>query len=167
MENYVDGGLLRKADEGDRSAITTMCELAVEHLQRLAAAAVCGSDDVTPWVIAALEAIGRGQEPNHAFRWNQSKRGRPKVGHEFRDWIVRREVREKLRQLNQDCPDGRHFSAACAAIASELGGEIHLSDKRIEQICKGLTVDTELPPPEDIFPIEQVLRKARRKPNRN
>lgn len=147
-ESYIDGcgGMLQP---GNREAVRQTCGIAVDRLLQIAGKAGVGHDDVLEGIISALQRIAAGESPDKAFGWARERRGRQSGNHALRDWEIRMTVRDRMRA-------GESREGACGAVSSESGGEFLLGFEAIKLICKNVTVDADLPMPENIYPIDPV-----------
>ncbi|PTD95836.1 hypothetical protein [Pseudothauera lacus] len=143
-EFFVDGGLL---EPGNKLAVRTMAKYALRSISEDRRTAQVRHDDALDWLEAALAAIAAGKEPNQAFGWSQSRRGNSAGNHALRDWEIKMAVRDRMRET------GESKTVACENVSSDCDGEVPLKAERIKEICKGVTADSELPQPTDIFPI--------------
>lgn len=159
MENFVDAGLLGHVSSGNREAIRAMCKLAAEHVAEMRARCGPGHDDLTPFVLSALNAIAAGTSPDAAFGWKQKKRGRQHQNHSLRDWMIRTEVLERMKVSDQS------LTIACESISAGTHDEDighGLSETKIRNICKGMTKKSvSEPPPSDPFPIHSARSGGR------
>lgn len=158
---FVDGGLLKKAKDGNRLAIAEMCKIACIHFADISSLSTDGGhDDVSSFIFDALRRVGNGESPNDAFNWKQHRRGVPKGNTELRDWYVRMAVQERMRT------SGEGLLAACESVQDENEAEsLRLGTSTIMEICAGLTSETVLPDfPEGLFPFPRdVLNKLIRR----
>lgn len=148
--SYIDGNLLVKARGGDRESIMELCN----YLADCQKTGIVPDAGATELLCDILERIGDGQAPDVAFGWKQGRKGRRNQNSAYQQWDIRLTVQERMR-------DGESWRAACFAVSSDADGEFLLSQKTVEQVCAGLMVDTELPIPEDIFPLGSACNKHR------
>ena len=143
-EQFTDGSFLKKVTEGNREAIQKFCADLAKRLKS------DGIHDVDAAIVLSgiLEKISQGVSPDAAFGWKQISKGRRRENNELRDYLIKIAVSERMRS-GQSHPD------ACRAVSSaaEDGGEFYLGFKMIEDICKGITKETEIPFPDDAFPV--------------
>jgi len=143
-ELFIDGGMLQ---QGNREAVRQTCAIAVNRLLEIANTSHITHDDVLDHLTSVLQAIASGTSPDEAFGWATGSRGRSPSNFAFRDWIIRMAVRDRMRS-------GESRESACGAVSTEVGGDILLSFESIKKICRGVTAESDLPLPENIFPID-------------
>lgn len=143
-EFFIDGGMLQS---GNRQAVRQICGIAAARLLEIADAAHVTHDNVLDHLVSALQAIASGTAPDQAFGWATGARGRSHGNFALRDWTIRVTVRERMR-------DGESLEMACGTVSVEAGGEFLLSFESIRKICRGITVESHLTLPDDIFPID-------------
>ena len=148
-EQFTDSGFLEQVKQGDRKAIQAFC---ADLAQRLRTDGI-HDQDVTYVLSDILEKIGQGISPDSAFRWKQSSKGRRDTNDSVRDFLIRKSVQERMLS-------GQTFTAACLAVSSEAEGhkgEFHLGAKSIQNICKGITRNTDIQFPDNPFPIGNLM----------
>ena len=151
--SYFDSNVISKARAGDRDSIAAVCKYI----------ALCQSEKVTPapgafdFLQDVLHKIGDGLPPDAAFGWTQPRKGRRNQNSAYQKWDVKVTVQEGMKL-------GKSWRQACAAVSSEQNGVFLLSQKTIESICKGLTINDELELPKDLYPIPDEYNNHRRKP---
>lgn len=143
VRQFTDGNLLNEVAKGNRDAIRALCADLAMRIERNG----IHDEDVLPILHFIFQRIGKGESPNEAFGWDQSRKGNPKKHTVFRDWYVRLDVQERMMTT------GESWKEACKNVSSENRGDICLSVKMIEKICSELTVDTPLPIPDNLFPL--------------
>ena len=147
----LDGSLLDKARKGDRESIMALCEYL----------ASCQKDGNVPDAEAAsflcevLEKIGNGEAPDAAFGWKQTSKGRRRQNSAYQQWDIKMSVQELMSH-------GISWRRACEEVSSDKNGEFLRSKKTIENVCAGLTVDTELSLPDDLYPMGKKYNNHRR-----
>lgn len=152
-DSYVDCGILEKAREGDRDSIMALCQ----YLTDCQKSGVFPDRGATNMLFGFLGKVAEGQDPSAAFGWKQATKGRRSQNTAFRDWEVKTVVQERMKH-------NESWRAACLAVSSESNGEFLLGQKTIENICDGLTVDTKIPIPQDVFPLGSSYGTHRRNP---
>jgi len=152
IEHFTDAGMSEKFCEGDLESIREISKIAGNLLLKHGEFREKYLIDLFSEI---LLRIGNGESPNDAFGWTQGRKGRRVKHTEFRDWDVKMTVRELLRS-------GFSLPNACDKVCSENNGDFTLSRKTIENICKGLSKDTEIASflEENIFPIDNRYRKG-------
>jgi hypothetical protein len=151
--SYLDSAVISKARSGDRDAIVAVCKYI----------ALCQSEKITPdpgaldFLQDVLKKIGSGQPPDTAFGWKQARKGRRNQNSAYQQWDVKMTVQEGMKR-------GKSWRKACADVSSEQNGVFLLSQKTIESICKGLTINDELEMSESFFPLPDDYNSHRRKP---
>lgn len=143
-EAFIDGSMLQP---GNREGVRQTCGLAADRLRNIADRAGVGHDDILDHVLSALTRIAAGDSPDEAFGWARDGKGRQPGNHANRDWNIRMSVRARMRA-------GESREQACSAVSAESGGEFLLGFESIKAICRGLTADSGLPMPEDVFPAD-------------
>ncbi|NYT58230.1 hypothetical protein H0A65_04750 [Alcaligenaceae bacterium] len=147
-EFFIDGDMLQP---GDQEAVRQSCGIAAERLGEIAKEAKVGHDDILDHVLSALRRIADGESPNEAFGWAQDSRGRRPGNHALRNFVVRQTVQTRMRNI------GEARTKACFSVSSESEeGVFLLGFELIKSICKGLTKDSKIPFPENIYPIDPV-----------
>lgn len=144
MEHFTDGGLLGRFKDGDRPAISSVCEIAGKLLGKHGA---FHDRDLSALFAEVIARIGDGQSPDEAFGWKQPRKGPQERNTVFRDYEVRATVQDLLKE-------GDSLNAACKKVSIEEQGPFLLGYKTIYEICKGLTADTELTFHDDIFGVD-------------
>ncbi len=139
-ELSVSGELFEKAEKGDTESVELLCGIAAECLKKGSIPNI----QLVEFVTSRLEQIAAGASPQKAFFPKLANR--PKANNAYRDWEVQRSVQDLMQK-------GKSWTSACRLAAHEGGGDVGLSVKTIEKICKGLKADTDLPLPDDIFPL--------------
>jgi len=148
----LDGNLLSKAREGDRESIRALCEyLAICHK-----AGTFPDAAATSFLYEVLDKIRDGLAPDAAFGWKQNRKGRRKQNSVFLHWTIKLSGQQMMAS-------GESWRAACLAVSSHGNSEFPLSEKAIEQVCAGLTLDTNLDIPDDIYPLPEAVTKRTRK----
>ncbi len=138
-ENFIDHRTIERADDGDRSAIKTLCWLAAGHVQAMSSCLAIQYDDLTPFLVDALEKIAKGEDPNTAFGWKRG-RGRRPENTSLRDWGIRMDVQQRMLEKGED------KTTACSSVtrSAGVGGDVDLEESRVMEICKGLDTETDL-----------------------
>lgn len=150
-ELWISGELFERADRGDVESVKELCGLASRELMQ---GGSIPNLHLVEFVASCLEQIADGISPQQAFFSKPANR--PKANNVLRDWEVKRIVQDLMQ-------DGKSWTSACRLAAHEGGGEIGLSAKTIEGICKGLEADTHLPFPDDIFPLgKRVISRSKK-----
>ena len=144
-ELWVTSVLYEKAERGDADSVKELCGIAARELR-------CSGSipraELAEFVASRLEQIAAGVMPQKAFFPKLAHR--PKANNGLRDWEVKNEVQTLMK-------GGKSWTNACRLAAHESGGEVGLSVKSIEKICKDLKADTDLPLTDDIFPLGRAV----------
>lgn len=144
IESFIDGRMLQP---GNREAVRQTCGLAADRLRYIADRAGVGHDDILDHVLSALTRIAGGESPDKAFGWTCDGKGRQPGNLAARDWDIQMTVRDRMRA-------GESREKACGAVSDEAGGEFLLGFESVKAICRGLTADSDLPMPDDVFPTD-------------
>lgn len=144
MEQFTDANLLTEFCNGNREAIRQVCKTSAKRIEQYG---LLNDENVVDLLRQILGRIGEGQSPDEAFGWF----GKTGKNTSFRDWNIRMAAREMLIA-------GENLTWACGLLSSDSGGEeitgYSLSFSTVAAICAGLTKDTPLPLPDNIFPIQ-------------
>ncbi|MDP1646184.1 MAG: hypothetical protein Q8L71_11910 [Thiobacillus sp.] len=148
-ELFVDGGLL---EPGNHEGVRRMSVLAATRLIEIRRRACIGHDDALDFLLTALNAIGAGESPNNAFGWTRpgGGAGAPKGNLAFRDWDIRMTVQAHMREKGRS----KEKMKVCGEVSIDSGGEFLLSFDTIKDVCRGMTVNSELPLPDNMYPID-------------
>ena len=144
IEHFTDGGLLEQFRQGNRTAIMDVSKVAGNLLNNYGE---FRDQDLITLFAEVLTAIGNGQEPNEAFGWKQSGKGRIPENNTMRDSDIKQTVIYLMRE-------GKTLNQACKAVSSEENGDFLLGYKTISEICKGLSSDTAIVHESGIFPFD-------------
>jgi hypothetical protein len=168
VDQFTDSGLIEQARLGNLEAIQEVCNIAFKNYSETGRLT---DKCVISFLMDALNKIANGDSPNEAFGWNQRK-GRRNQEHnlQFRDWNIRMLVRDYMREgltrsraidlylkrcdlTNYALMEEEGLTKVEADSYIKFYKKFQLGRKSIEKICKGLSSDTDLPFPENPFPI--------------
>jgi hypothetical protein len=147
-EFLVDGGFLQP---GNHAGLRKISIIAAKRLIEIRRRACIDHDDALDFLLTALNAIGAGESPNNAFGWTRPGEGAgaPKGNFAYRDWDIRMTVQGRMREEGRS----KEKMKVCGEVSIDNGGEFLLSFDTIKEVCRGLTVNTELPLPDNLYPI--------------
>lgn len=135
---FTDGDLLDRFTGGNREAIKAVCATVAKRL----AGPGLHDPDVIAALIPIFAAIGDGVDPSKAFK---IPRHAPTKNTNLRDYEIKMSVKELMQK------DDTGLAEACDIFSKSR--ECTVGFKSVEKICAGLTKDTVLQFPDDIFPI--------------
>jgi len=143
----IDGHLLAQAKDGNREAVARMAEEAAAHIRALAGQVAPAMDDITPWLLNALDALASGRPPNEAFGWLRNGR-QPKSG-DFLLWNLAMHIDALI-----DGGMSRLEAIALVGDAANMDGrKSGALDKAYDRL-KGADI------PDGIFPVPAADRRA-------
>lgn len=147
----IAGEVFDKAELGDDISVMDLCESAAFALEKTGA---IENARLREFVIEKLRLVSEGNPPMAVFYPRAPNR--PKSYNRLEEWEAKMEVLELMGK-------GMSLSKACEAAALESGGSVNMSISRIKKICRGLRADTDLPFPDDLFPIESLPDNRKRR----
>ena len=144
----------------EKGAVRELCRLAMDGLKVGAGRTFRLDDELIQFIVETLALIAEGVDPDEAFRWPQTGRGKPLPNHALRDWYIKMLVRDHMAMAGA----GTRMTVkrACREIL-EMGvvndqkALLKISKNDMERICKGLTPSTSVQLPDEIFPFKDSL----------
>lgn len=130
----------KKPTIADKQAVMKIATLCIESLTRLRPL-----DEMSPpgYLHQALRKIANGIQPNQAFAWNNTtKRGNHDDNNALRNWQIKLTVQAYMKE-------GKLLRSASIAASDDYS----LAWGTIQRICKGVTTESIIDCPTDIFPM--------------
>lgn len=131
---------MEQAEKGNHAAIREVAKLAASHIKGLSIRGTMGDNELTDFVVKALENIAENLTPNDAFGW--SRRGAQPQNRTLLEWHLAQYVKEAIPIVG-----GTAKAIEVVAEAANMDGS------KSGKVEKAYLRWKDFSMPEDIFPI--------------
>jgi hypothetical protein len=141
IEVFVDGNLMDQAEKGNHEAIREVAKLAALHIKDLSIRGTKRDNELTDFVVKALEKISKISTPNDAFGW--SRRGAQPQNQALLEWHLAQYVKDVLPVVKGNTSKAIEIVGEAACMDGSKGGKVEKAYFKWKDISM----------PQDIFPI--------------
>ncbi|MGZ8941534.1 MAG: hypothetical protein ACXW00_02040 [Methylobacter sp.] len=129
-----------QAEKGNHEAIREVAKLAASHIKDLSIRGMNGNDELTDFIVKALDKIAENSTPNDAFSW--SRRGAQPQNRTLLEWHLAQYVKDAISIVGGTAK-AIEIIAEAANMDGSKSGKVEKAYHRWKDISM----------PQDIFPI--------------